>query len=127
MMIRVVLATAPVGEAEELARRLLDERLIACANLLPAAKSIYRWEGKTETTEETVLVMKTDARLTRKLIKRLRDLHSYEVPEILLLTVKDGNPRYLRWVRAETIGPRRAKKKGGKRKKKSAEAREKTP
>jgi periplasmic divalent cation tolerance protein len=105
-MIRVVLCTAPAAEAEELAKKLLSERLIACANLVRGVRSLYWWQGKVEEGEETMMVMKTDARSVRPLIRRLRALHSYQTAEILVLPVKDGNPRYLRWVLAETTRSR---------------------
>jgi len=99
--IRVVLATAPAKNAERIARTLLDERLIACANLLPRVRSLYRWKGKVERGVETLMMMKTSSRKVAPLLKRFKQLHPYEVPEFLSLPVDAGNAAYLKWVHAE--------------------------
>lgn len=104
--IRIVFVTAPPREAEKIARTLLKERLIACANLIPRVKSLYWWDGKIQRDGETLIVMKTPARNAKKLLKRVKQLHSYSVPEFLTLTPKEGNPDYLAWVLKETKGLR---------------------
>ncbi len=95
--LRVILVTAPAKEAEPLARTLLEERLIACANLIPKVTSLYWWEGKIERGAETLIVMKTPRALTRKLFARLKKLHSYSVPEFLALAPLESNPDYESW------------------------------
>jgi periplasmic divalent cation tolerance protein len=100
--VRVALVTAPVAEAEKLARTLLEERLIACANLLPQVTSLYWWDGKINREAETLLILKAPARSMRPLLKRLKELHSYQVPEFLALGVLEQNPDYGAWVRKET-------------------------
>jgi periplasmic divalent cation tolerance protein len=90
-------------EAQRIARTLLDERLIACANLVGNVLSFYRWKGATEQAAETLLVMKTRLELAGRVTERVRQLHSYEVCEVLTTTVADGNPSYLDWVRSETV------------------------
>jgi periplasmic divalent cation tolerance protein len=99
--LRVVLVTAPRKEAEALARALLKERLIACANLLPGVVSLYWWEGKIERGAETLIVMKTPRGNVKKLFTRLKELHSYSVPEFLALAPLESNPDYERWAGQE--------------------------
>jgi len=98
--VRIVLSTA--GNAEEAARIgriLVDERLAACATLVPGARSIYRWQGAVEEAAETLMLIKTTAAKGEALEARLRELHSYEVPEFLVLTVEGGSQPYLDWLR----------------------------
>ena len=101
-MLRVVFVTAPVKKAEALARQLLEERLIACANLIPKVKSMYWWKDKIETDAETLIVMKTPKRNIKNLIRRVKDLHPYEVPEAISIPVEDGYRPYLQWAEEET-------------------------
>ena len=97
-----VLMTAPGMEAAEaVVRSLLDERLVACGNLVPGAVSLYRWEGTVHRDEEVVVILKTLRRLAPRVLERARALHPYEVPELLVQEVVDGNPAYLRWVEEE--------------------------
>ena len=97
--------TAPDTEtASRVARALLDERLIACANLLPGVTSLYRWEGEVREEGESLVVMKTRSELVPRLIARIPELHPYELPEVLALRVDDGLPAYCRWVLDETGG-----------------------
>lgn len=100
--IRVVLVTAPVDGALPLARRLVEERLVACGNVLPGATSVYRWEGRVQEDAEALLVLKTRAGRVAALRERVVELHEYELPEFLVLDVADGLPDYLGWVVAET-------------------------
>ena len=102
---RVVLCTCPPDEAKPLARQLVEERLIACANILPGVTSVYRWEGAVCEDEEALLVMKTSTERIPELTERIRALHSYEVPEVIALPLEteEGNPTYLRWL-MEQVG-----------------------
>jgi periplasmic divalent cation tolerance protein len=100
--LRVVFVTTPEAEAEKLARALLEERLIACANMLKGVHSLYWWEGKIESGAETLMVLKTPASKINLLIRRVRELHSYTVPEILALPIMEANPAYAAWVAKET-------------------------
>ena len=79
-------------------RQTRREKLIACANLLPGVESIYRWQGKIETSAEVLVIFKTTIARYQMLETRIRELHGYEVPEILSVRVTDGLPSYLRWV-----------------------------
>lgn len=99
----IVLTTFPVdGDAESLARTIVDERLAACVNLLPPMQSIYRWQGAVEQASERQLVMKTTVRCVDGLKKRIAALHPYDVPEILVLPVGGGAESYLNWIDENT-------------------------
>lgn len=96
--VTVVLCTAPPAEARALVDTLLQERLIACANILGPFVSRYRWEGKIEEGEEVLLLMKARSDAVQQLRNRIAGLHSYDVPEVLELPVQGGLQAYLDWV-----------------------------
>jgi periplasmic divalent cation tolerance protein len=101
----VVLVTASgPEEAARLARALVEERLAACANLVPV-RSIYRWQGAVEEAEEHLLVLKARAADVAALDARVRALHSYDVPEVLALPVLAGSAAYLAWLADSTGRP----------------------
>lgn len=104
--LRLVVCNVPdaaVGEA--IARALIEEGLAACVNLLPGVRSIYRWQGAVEQADEFTLLVKTVMQRQQQVQKRIADLHPYDIPEILVLSVADGLPAYLQWVRDETSPP----------------------
>ena len=97
----LVLTTVPDdGSGEMIARALVDERLAACVNLLAPMTSMYRWQGVVERDTERQLLMKTTQALVPALERRLKELHSYELPEFLVLDVAGGSEAYLAWVSA---------------------------
>jgi periplasmic divalent cation tolerance protein len=99
----VVLVTAPnVATASGLARTLVEERLAACVGILPSITSVYRFEGQMKTATENQLVIKTASSRVDEVLARIKSLHSYEVPEALVLPVTAGLPGYLQWVVDET-------------------------
>jgi periplasmic divalent cation tolerance protein len=101
----VVLMTAPdAATAERIARALVEERLIACANLLPGVTSVYRWEGRVQAEAEVLVVMKTREALLPALFERAAALHPYQVPELVAAPVAAGLAAYCRWVDEETGG-----------------------
>jgi periplasmic divalent cation tolerance protein len=103
---RIVLTTvANADEAERLGRTLVEERLAACATLVPAVQSIYRWEGQVECSTETLLLLKTSAEQLPALEARLHQLHSYQTPEFLVLKVDAGSRGYLDWLHASLRQP----------------------
>lgn len=105
MPYRVVLSTINDRQrAEELASTLLEERLVACVNVVGPILSLYRWQGGIERDEEYLLIMKTMASHTTALTSRVQELHPYEVPELLMLPVETGIPAYLQWVAASLQG-----------------------
>jgi periplasmic divalent cation tolerance protein len=96
----LVLSTVPDDEsAERLARTLVDERLAACVSLHAPMMSIYRWKGQVESAAERQLVIKTTRERLTTLEARLKALHSYELPEFIVVPVEGGSDEYLRWVR----------------------------
>ncbi len=96
----LVLSTVPDDEsAERLARTLVDERLSACVSLHAPMMSIYRWKGQVESAAERQLVIKTTRERLTTLEARLKALHSYELPEFIVVPVEGGSDEYLRWVR----------------------------
>ena len=102
MPLRVIFVTAPPKEAGDIARRLVEERLVACANLISGLTSLYWWAGKLNRDRETLIVLKTPPRNIAALLKRLKQLHSYKVPEFVALPVLEANPDYVNWVNKET-------------------------
>lgn len=94
----VVLVTAPSqAEAEEIAQSLVESKLAACVSLLPI-KSIYTWQGELYKEEEWQLLIKTDLAKFETLVAKVKELHSYEVPEIIALPLLAGYPGYLAWI-----------------------------
>ena len=99
----LVFTTLPSADkAAELAKLLVEERLAACANLLPAIRSIYRWQGKLQDENEVLLLLKTRAEHLERLKLRILELHPYDVPEVLAVPVEAGYQPYLDWIAGET-------------------------
>ena len=99
----IVLTTAPDDErAEAWARTLVEERLAACVNVHGSMISFYRWKGIVERDAERQVVIKTTRERVAALRVRLRELHSYELPEFVVLTVDEGSDEYLKWVIEQT-------------------------
>ncbi|MGD0497949.1 MAG: divalent-cation tolerance protein CutA [Bryobacteraceae bacterium] len=95
----VVLSTcAHEEEAEKLARKLVEERLAACVNVIPRMRSYYRWQGAIEAADECLLVIKSSRALFPALVSVLESAHSYEVPEALAIPILDGAAPYLNWL-----------------------------
>jgi periplasmic divalent cation tolerance protein len=96
---RIVLTTT--GSQEEgrrMARALVDRRLAACVNIVPHLESIYRWQGRVETANEWLLLIKTQADLFERVCNAVKELHSYDLPECVLLEVSAGSQDYLDWI-----------------------------
>jgi len=85
-------------EAEKIAQSLVGNRLAACVNVLPRVHSIYRWQGKVESATEWMLLVKTTAANFPKVRDAIRVLHSYELPECIMLPIEDGSAAYLQWI-----------------------------
>lgn len=94
----VFVTTANMAEAETIAQALLKAKLIACANIINPVTSFFRWKGTIEKAEECLVVMKSRMDLFPELAKRMKGLHSYEVPEILALPIVEGSEAYLAWM-----------------------------
>lgn len=98
----VILVTAPnMDEATRLGRVLVEERLAACANLIPGLRSIYRWQDTIHDDAEVLLIIKTTRALLDRLTRRVTELHSYETPEVLALPVVAGSQPYLEWLHGQ--------------------------
>jgi periplasmic divalent cation tolerance protein len=99
----LILTTVPDDRTgETLAHTLVEERLAACVNLLPPMTSIYRWRNAVERDAERQVIVKTTRDRIAAVRERIGQLHSYELPELIVLNVEDGSPRYLDWITAET-------------------------
>jgi len=98
--IRLFYVTCPNKElAQKMARVLLEEGLIACANILPEMESLYWWEGKIDSAKECVLILKSTVMQSERVIARVESLHSYNTPCILSLNVEQGSAAYVRWLK----------------------------
>ena len=101
----VVLSTCgSEEEAKKVARELVEQRLAACVQIVPGLTSIYRWQGEITEDAEWLLVIKSRRDLMERLRTRLAFVHSYEVPEVVALTVVDSSPAYMRWLDRELAG-----------------------
>jgi periplasmic divalent cation tolerance protein len=100
----VVMTTlASEAEAVTLVKALLERRLIACGTIIPAARSLYRWDGKIADETEVLVMLKTRSARIEALEMAFDELHPYKVPELLALPVTAGNAKYLNWIGAETV------------------------
>lgn len=109
----VLVTCASEEKGAAIARSLVSEKLAACVNLVGPIRSIYRWRDKIEDDRETLLLIKTRAALVRRLEKRVRELHTYDVPEVVALRFDAGSSPYLAWLldaTARSTGARRARK-----------------
>jgi len=95
-------------EAKKLARVLVEEKLAACVNILSGVESLYWWKGKIESSKEWMLVVKTQGKMVNKVVKRVKEIHSYEVPEVIALPIVEGNKDYLQWI-SDTLALREKK------------------
>jgi periplasmic divalent cation tolerance protein len=98
----VLITASSETEAATIARALVDEHLIACANLVPGVRSFFFWEGKTRDEREVLLICKSRMPVFPEVIARVKSLHSYTVPEIIALPIAAGSQEYLHWVK-ETV------------------------
>ena len=94
----VYVTAASKVEAEKIVHVLLEERLIVCVNILGPVSSHFHWEGQITSTEEYLMIIKTEARLFARLEKRIRDLHSYTVPEVIVVPIIEGSKDYFNWM-----------------------------
>ena len=90
-------------EAKKISEALVSEKLAACVSSVPKVSSVYRWRGKVEKSSEIMLMIKTSSKKLDNLMARIEELHSYEVPEILVLKVDRGLPQYLKWIEESLV------------------------
>jgi len=90
------------GEANEIAKKLVSEKLVACANVVKDIKSSFWWHGKVYRDDEVLLILKTRKALFNKITKAIKSIHSYSVPEIIAMPIVAGNKAYLKWIDEST-------------------------
>ena len=96
---RIVLTTAgSADEARKIAQTLVERRLAACVNIVPQIESVYRWQGKVESATEWLLIIKTQAAAFERVRDAIRELHSYDLPECVMLEIDAGSEPYLKWI-----------------------------
>jgi len=95
----VLITAATKDEAEKIAATLVKNKLAACANVIPQISSTFWWQGKVEKSEEALLLVKTTENLVDELTATVKEVHSYKVPEIIVIPVARGDPTYLNWVK----------------------------
>lgn len=99
----VILVTAKdEAQANKIAEKLVAEKLVACANIVPGIQSIFRWQGKVDRAREVLLVLKSRRRHFSVIVKTIKAMHSYDVPEVIALPIIEGNKDYLQWITDST-------------------------
>lgn len=96
------ITTGSVQEAEILAKTLVEKKLAACGNIVPAIRSIFWWQGKLENEQEALLILKSRSALLSDIIRVVKTLHSYDEPEIIAIPILAGSESYLAWIEKET-------------------------
>ncbi len=100
MYIVVLVTTKDTKQGQKIADGLLQDKLIACANIVADVRSLFWWQGKIDSSKEALLVLKTRKALFKKVIAKVKALHSYQVPEIIALPIAAGSSDYLKWINA---------------------------
>jgi periplasmic divalent cation tolerance protein len=100
---KLIISTAgSKEEASTIARKLVEERVAACVNIIGPIESVYRWQGQVESVTEFTMLVKTTSAKSKAAMQRIRELHSYELPEAIQIDIQDGCPEYLKWI-AESV------------------------
>lgn len=94
----IFITTSSLEEAEKIGKKLVEERLVACVNIVPQVKSIFTWKEKVCQKAESLMVIKTKEDLFDDVLKKVKTLHSYTVPEVIALPIIKGSEDYLKWV-----------------------------
>jgi uncharacterized protein involved in tolerance to divalent cations len=99
----IVFVTTPANDsAERIADALVEERLAACVNILPAVRSVYRWQGELTRDNESLMIIKTTVERYSELESRVKELHSYDTPEVVAFRIERGSTAYLKWLKEST-------------------------
>ncbi len=98
----IYITTGSISEAKKIGRTLVEEKLVACSNIISPIRSIYSWQGKICDDKEALMVLKTRKTLFKQIVNRVEDLHSYDVPEIIAMPIIEGSSKYLSWINKET-------------------------
>jgi periplasmic divalent cation tolerance protein len=96
----IVKVTTPQDEAEHIADVLVRRRLAACVNIVPTVRSVYEWQGQVMQEDESLLIIKTEAALYDQVESAVKEMHSYDTPEIIAIKIERGSPEYLQWMSA---------------------------
>lgn len=99
----ILVSSGSEQEAAEIARKLVDEKLAACVSITSPVRSFFYWDGSISDEKEYLLIIKTREKLFEEISKRILELHSYEVPEIISVPVSRGYPPYINWLLKETV------------------------
>ncbi|MDH7506399.1 MAG: divalent-cation tolerance protein CutA [Candidatus Thermoplasmatota archaeon] len=103
-MVVVVYSTIDdINQAKKISKTLVEEKLVACVNIIPNIHSIYRWKGRIEVSNECVIIAKTKDDNTKKVIQKIKSLHTYDLPDIIVLPLIDGLKEYLEYIENETL------------------------
>lgn len=97
----LLVTTGSSEEAHQIASELLNQKRVACVNIVPGVTSLFRWQGKVDSAQESLLIIKTRASLLSEIVALVNQIHSYDVPEIIALPVVGGSQDYLEWVGKE--------------------------
>jgi len=95
------ITTATVEEAQQISKALLNQRKVACINIVPKVSSHFWWQGELDSAKESLMVVKTKASQLNEIVRLVKELHSYEIPEIIALPIVGGNQDYLEWIDKE--------------------------
>ena len=98
----IYITTGSINEAKKIGRTLVEEKLVACSNIISPIRSIYSWQGEICDDKEALMVLKTRKTLFKQIVNRVEDLHSYDVPEIIAMPIIEGSTKYLSWINEET-------------------------
>lgn len=99
----IITTTSSIEEAKKLAHSLVENKLAACANIIPKIISVYNWKNQINEDEEYLLLIKTKEKNFEQVKEKIKELHSYELPEIIMIPVQNGLNDYLDWINKETI------------------------
>lgn len=97
------LVTCPPGKGPEIAQKIVSEGLAACVNIVPTVRSIYAWQGEIQDESEELLLVKTHKIKWKDFEKRMKELHPYDVPEIICIRIEDGYQPYLEWIKSSLL------------------------
>ncbi|MBD3290854.1 divalent cation tolerance protein CutA [candidate division KSB1 bacterium] len=98
----ILITCSSADEAEKISAALLDEKLIACANIVPGIQSLFRWQGEMSKENEVLLILKSTAEKFEPVELAVQELHSYDTPEIIAIPIVKGSEKYLKWISDET-------------------------